>query len=416
MRKEIYAALQIASHEIRILVGEHHNNRLHILKVERVAHSGIQNNEIVAPESIIDAIKKAIINIEKNVKIKVSRVLLVIPSINLDRVKRSVHSDVKDPLNRILRENIVQIYQSAYNQKPIDNRELINALIYQYKVNGVYLKKPPINEKSSRVLAEVDLYYVNRKTVYQLASIVEQANLQILDVCVDQIGIAKEASLLDYNNENYIVVIDVERQSTTLGLIYKGRLLHSEILDIQVGEWIDHISESLKIPYDISAKLMLNNVDLDNQSPGKEPICLWSKDKKSYTCSQSDLMELLQEDINQAMENIKEACQEIIEAGPTEFVVVGEGSMIKGIQARLHKETKQDVRTYLPSTLGARDGALVALLGTFYNHIDMRQWQKAPSVQPQVQNEPKVAPKVKNEVKMTNRLKKILNQSQMEDN
>ena len=64
MRKEIYAALQVASHEIRILVGEHHNHRLHILKVERVAHTGFKNNEIVNPESIIEAIKKAIVNIE----------------------------------------------------------------------------------------------------------------------------------------------------------------------------------------------------------------------------------------------------------------------------------------------------------------------------------------------------------------
>lgn len=413
MRKEIYAALQVANHEIRILVGEHHNNRLHILKVERVAHAGMLNNEIVDSQSIIEAIKKAILNIEKNVKIKVSRVLLVIPSINLERVKRSIHSDVHDPLNRILRENIIQIYQSAYNQKPVENRELINALIYQYKVNGVYLRKPPINEKSSRLFAEVDLYYVNRKIVYQLASIVEQANLQILDVCVDQIGIAKEASLFDFDKENYIVIINIERQSTTLGLVYKGHLIHSDALDIQMGQWINHISESFEIPHDIAAKLMLNNVDLDNDNPGKDPIVLWSKDKKSYTCSQADIMELLKDDIDESINIIKEACQEILEAGPTEFVVVGEGSMVKGLESRLRKELNNEVKTYLPSTLGARDGALVSLLGTFYNHIDMRQWQKQQSVQPEVappQQRPSPKP-INQDVKITNRLRKILNQS-----
>lgn len=412
MRKEIYAALQVSGHEIRILVGENHNNRLHILKVERVAHTGMENNEIVNPESIIEAIKKAILNIEKNVKIKVSRVLLVIPSIMLERIKRSIHSDVNDPLNRILRENIIQIYQSAYNQKPVENRELINALIYQYKVNGVQLRKPPINEKSSRLFAEVDLYYVNRKTVYQLASIVEQANLQILDVCVDQIGIAKEASLFDYDNENYIVVIDVERQATTLGLVYKGHLIHGDILNIQFGEWINHISDSFSIPYDVSAKLMLNNVDLDNPNPGKEPICLWSRDKKSYTCSQQDIMELIQTDIDESIQTIKEACLEIMEAGPTEFVVVGEGSMIKGIESRLKKELDRPVRAYLPNTLGARDGALVALLGAFYNHIDMKQWQKN-TVDPQVMQQatPPQPRTPKVDSKITDKLKKILSQT-----
>ena len=79
MRKEIYATLQVADHEIRILVGELHNGRLYILKVERVPHTSIVNNEIVSQTSIVEAIKKALANIEKNIKIKVTRFLLVVP-------------------------------------------------------------------------------------------------------------------------------------------------------------------------------------------------------------------------------------------------------------------------------------------------------------------------------------------------
>lgn len=414
MRKEIYAALQVANHEIRILVGEHHNNRLHILKVERVAHTGMKNNEIVDSESIIEAIKRAIANIEKNVRIKVSRVLLIVPSVNLQRVKRQLHSDINDPLNRILKENIQQIYQSAYNQRPLENLELVNSLIYQYKVNGVHLKKPPINEKSSRLFAEVDLYYVNRKTVYQLASIVEQSNLEILDVCVDQIGISKEASLYDYNNENYRVIIDIERQATNLGLVYKGRLMHSDVLDIQTQDWVDSITKQLDIPVEVASKLMLNNVDLNNDKPGRDPICLWSKDKKSYTCSQADIMELLTPMIERDISLIKTACEGIIEAGPTDFIVVGEGSMIKGIAARLSKELNSEVISYLPSTLGARDGALVALLGAFYNHIDMREWQKQEIVEEVLEGE-EIETEKTSDFKFTNRLKKILNQKQIYD-
>ena len=156
---------------------------------------------------------------------------------------------------------------------------------------------------------------------------------------------------------------------------------------------------------------MLNNVDLDNDKPGMEPICLWSKDKKSYTCSQADIMELLSPIINRDIGLIREACLGIIEAGPTDFIVVGEGSMIRGIASRLRKELNSEVITYLPNTLGARDGALVALLGAFYNHIDMRQWQM-PSVQEEEVVESEVEPVNKpKDIRITNRLKKILNQS-----
>lgn len=416
MRKQVYAALQVASNEIRILIGEHHNNRLHILKVERVAHSGIKNNEIVNDESIIEAINKAIINIEKNVKIKVSRVILLVPSIDLERIKRSLHSDVRDPLNRILKENITEIYESAFNLKPIDNRELINAQIYTFKVNGVILRKPPINEKTSRLGAEVDLYYINRKIVYQLASIVERCNLQILDVCVDQIAIAKEASLFDYENDDYIVSIDIERQKCTLGLIFKGRLIHSYILNLSIEKWIEKLVNTFNIPYDLASKLIFNNLDFNKSNPNKNPICLWSKNKKSYTCSQADIMELLKDDILNFIQEIKSACEEILSTGNTRFVLVGEGAMIKGFNHRLENELNSEVSIYLPSSLGARDGALVALLGSFYNHLDMRQWQRAQVSEPQKEvevNIPLKPEKLKKHdpSKITDRLKKILNQA-----
>lgn len=411
MRKEIYATLQVADHEIRILVGELHNGRLYILKVERVPHTSIVNNEIVSQTSIVEAIKKALANIEKNVKIKVTRVLLVVPSFNLQRINRSLHVDINDPLNRILKDNIEKLYRLALNQKSVENMELINAEIYRYKVNGVHVYKVPLNEKAGRLFAETDLYYVNRNIVYQLASIVEQSGLEILDVCVDQIAVGKEASLYDVNNEEYIVAIQVERQASTLGLFYKGRLIHSEVITVSLEKWIQKIVKMFEIPYEVAVKLMFNNVDLNAKVIHTDPICLWSKDKKNYTCSQQDLMDVVGDDINVFIETIKEACQDIISTNQVRFVLVGEGSMVKGISHRLTKELNCQVDNYLPSTLGARDGSLVAMLGTFYNHIDHRNWQVYKQDSVDEHKDLEVSQNKQEENNITKRLKTIFNQN-----
>ncbi|NLW29241.1 MAG: hypothetical protein GXY98_04980, partial [Erysipelothrix sp.] len=187
--------------------------------------------------------------------------------------------------------------------------------------------------------------------------------------------VGKEASLYDVNNEEYIVAIQVERQASTLGLFYKGRLIHSEVITVSLEKWIQKIAKMFEIPYEVAVKLMFNNVDLNAKVIHTDPICLWSKDKKNYTCSQQDLMDVVGDDINEFIETIKEACQDIISTNQARFVLVGEGSMIKGISHRLTKELNCQVDNYLPSTLGARDGSLVAMLGTFYNHIDHRNWQ-----------------------------------------
>ena len=65
----------------------------------------------------------------------------------------------------------------------------------------------------------------------------------------------------------------------------------------------------------------------------------------------------------------------LLKQGPTSIVVVGEGSMLKGIDKKLGELLQVKVDTYLPTTLGARDGAFVASLGAFYATVDHQQYQ-----------------------------------------
>ena len=44
-RKEIYAALEIADHEVRLVIGELFEARLNMLRVERVQTSGVNNRK-----------------------------------------------------------------------------------------------------------------------------------------------------------------------------------------------------------------------------------------------------------------------------------------------------------------------------------------------------------------------------------
>ena len=61
-RKQIFAALELADHEVRLVVGEFHETRFNVLRVERIKSSGIVNKKIVDERNIINAIRKAIQN------------------------------------------------------------------------------------------------------------------------------------------------------------------------------------------------------------------------------------------------------------------------------------------------------------------------------------------------------------------
>ena len=42
-KKQIYAALEIADHEIRLIIGEFYETRFNILRIERAKITGIDN-------------------------------------------------------------------------------------------------------------------------------------------------------------------------------------------------------------------------------------------------------------------------------------------------------------------------------------------------------------------------------------
>lgn len=370
MRKEVYASLAITDHEIRMLVSEIHNGRLSILKVERVEHQGISDHRIVDESKIINAITKSLKHIETTLQFKILRVLLLVDSNNCHRVTRTFHSDVQDPLGRIQFDNVQHIFQQAMNAQPLSDLELINVEIYRYRVGATTLKKMPLNEKAQRLDAEVDLYYINREHVYQLARIVEESGLEILDVCVDAFAIGKEAGLFSKKVDEYVVAIAIEATSTTLSLFYKERLMHATQLELGYDKFIREIAKSLSIPHNVASRLMFSNVDYSLETHSEYPVYLWSQDKKSFTCSQRDLMAIIKESSDQLFDEIKQTCLPIIEGGPTNVTMVGQGSMLKGIDHRLAKELQCSVECYLPTTLGAREGAFVASLGAFYAYID----------------------------------------------
>ena len=57
--KQIFAAVEITDHEVRLIVGEFFNTRFNIIKVERVPVSGLSGNAVTDETAVIEAVRKA---------------------------------------------------------------------------------------------------------------------------------------------------------------------------------------------------------------------------------------------------------------------------------------------------------------------------------------------------------------------
>ena len=79
--KQIFAAVEITDHEVRLIVGEFFNTRFNIIKVERVPVSGLSGNAVTDETAVIEAVRKAAADAEKMIGAPAKKAILRLPPV-----------------------------------------------------------------------------------------------------------------------------------------------------------------------------------------------------------------------------------------------------------------------------------------------------------------------------------------------
>lgn len=361
--KQIQASVEIADHEIRLIVGEFHENHLNILRVERVRHNGIENQKITHEGSIVNALMKACSNCSNALGYKIERILLAVPSVNMKKMNGRVSVEVRT--GRIQLSDIQKGINEAIMSEHDEHLELVNVGGIRYIVNGIGTRKLPLNEECDQLTMEIDLFYCDKHTLYTYANVVEKANLEILDICLDSYAIGEEAALFEQAVGNYIVLIHLERQTTTLSLFSQGKLLNSEVLYEGYGEWVSLLSNTYGLKPEVCVRLLSENACLEDKNYSDDPIFLWASGDKERTISLKQLHEVVKPAVDRWFEMMNKACEPIVQSGTCQVVLTGEGCEVSGMD-EMKKRIATNCSLYLPQTIGARDSALSTTLGLFY--------------------------------------------------
>lgn len=365
-RKEIYAAIELATHEVRLLVGEFFESHLNIQRVERVKCSGIENNLVVNEQNVVGAIMKACANASNALGYPIQRVLLVVPSVN---VVRQTSRTIVTTSGKVRLSDIQRGINDLVNVQAPGERELVNLGGIKYAVNGINSRKMPLNESTTQFKMECDLFFADRSILYSFARCIEKANLEIMDIVLDAYAIGEEAAIFEKTIENYIVLVNLERQTTTMSLFSQGRLLNSEVLYEGYGNWVEPLKNSTGIKSDACIRLVMENATME-ENASSQPIFLWADKDHEKTLSVKDVNDLVLPEALKWKDKIVSACEQITALGNTRMILTGEGCEIVGMK-KLAEMMNVETSIYVPQTIGARNSAYSAVLGAFYSWKDI---------------------------------------------
>ncbi|HEY4537165.1 MAG TPA: cell division protein FtsA [Erysipelothrix sp.] len=374
MEKEILAALEIADQKVRLLVGQFYNGRLNILKVEEVAHRGVSSYNIISESIVVEAIIKAVENASRNLGVVIEKVIVMLPSVHMQHKteQRSI------PITgRVSELDVKRAYREFLEIKAPEDYVLTNVLMTKFFVNGSSTRKLPMNEKCDRLTIEADLYYGRQSIVFPYLAAVEKSGLKILEIVLDDIAIAKEASLLEASIDRPVISYTLGWSMSKMSLYYQGRLLSNDYDASGYEVFMKKLQSELSVPSDVAERLLYHNVNLLEDKPKDDPIFIWSKQAHTKTVSAKDLADVVRDDIKVYIQSLLDRSEPIFQLGKPLIVLSGEASVIEGTVPLIEQSVEADVELYQSISFGAKHPKFAALLGTFYFYKDYEVYRES---------------------------------------
>jgi len=370
VEKQVLAALSIANHEVRLVVGEFFNSRLNIIKTERVACGGLDGLRIVDTSKVIVAVRQAAENAGEFIGTPITAVLLAVPSYRFKRETVSLSKTIDAPDRAITIQDVQELYRRAQDVSVSDDLVCVNTVCNTYRLNGIVYRKTPIGEKGDLLEAEFDLLCADKMTTYAYAGIVEKAGLQIIDICLDAYGAAKEMALFEQNLKSYVISMQLESDQLVLGLIYNGRLMSCQTEKVGYAAMAMAVAKQYGIPFDNCCKLLFKYAHLADDKSTDRPIYMWNRDDSTYSMSGRQLADTLAAPAQALLDDCYELCSPILAHENVTVTLLGAGADLDGLDTALSRRFEKPVKAYCPETLGVRSPGWTVCLGMFYAYLD----------------------------------------------
>ncbi|MBR3694470.1 MAG: pilus assembly protein PilM [Erysipelotrichales bacterium] len=372
--KQIYAALDIGSYEVKLIVGEFHNTRFNVIRVEKVPCSGISEYTIVDREAVRQSILTALKNVNDMLQVQIERVLLAIPANHIQRFSHRIITPILQEDGLISAENIQEAIHKACSEKIPSYLEIVNAIPVKYYMDGMATRRTPIGEKCSRLEVTIDLLCVKKDMLYDYVRIVEQSGLEVLDICAQPYADAKEAAILEQSVENHIIYINLGYQTSTLSLFASGRLSECVTLPLGTKQLDDAIVSKFEISTETASRIKQYGTHLIKDRVTNTPVHIYGKDSNKRMITEMALYETVTPVLEQWMDTIKDVCGDLLSEKDIRVVFGGGGAEIFELDEYAQLALGVDTTCYVPETMGARNGALITTLGLFYAYKDALEY------------------------------------------
>ncbi|CAM3763231.1 cell division protein FtsA [Alkalicoccus chagannorensis] len=355
-QEHTYAALDVGTSSVRIVVGEVASGALNIIGAGEVPSSGLKKGAIVDIDDTVQSIRKAVEKGEQMLGTKITSVIVGITgnSIELQSCNGivAVSSDDKE----IREEDIHRVLDAAKVVSIPPDREIVDVIPSQFIVDGLEEIHDPRGMIGVRLEMQGTLITGSKTVLHNLYRCVEKAGLEPSEGVLLPLG-AGSIALSDDEKALGTAVMDIGGGTTTVSVFENGVL--KAVRQLPVGG--EHITNDISLGMRISTekaegiKKQEGHALMDDASDDElfEVPKIGSEELQEF--SQWQLAGIIEP---RAEEIYTMAAKEIYRAGfndlPGGIVLTGGTMNMPGMLELAREIFENNIRTSIPDYIGVR--------------------------------------------------------------
>lgn len=370
-------ALEISHKYIKVAFGYVQDGQVFINFVKKAPINHFLENGIIKEKNALvkDLMRmNPIVDQEYQFDELINNVTFVLPPYGLEVYQTKQITSVISPEKVIGELDIRNIYSIIRNKRlPVDN-ELIDIVPEAFVIdNGNMYAHAPIGKTSSAITAFTKVLTLPKRINQEYSEVVKNANIQINRKVVSTFAASELIASYPDTPDNFFLV-DIGAASTSVSLVGNKQLFATRSFSWGGDNITDHLvskfniseteAEKIKVLYGLDKRVIKFDYS----------VCSVETEEGVTKHYVGELNSVIEEELDELIRNMTNAIEQlaqaynVIEYANMPIILIGGGSKLKGIVPYiLSKETFQNVKTLSPTTIGARDPSLFALLGAIYS-------------------------------------------------
>jgi len=362
MRK-IFTSIDIGTDSIKIVCLEYFNKKFNCLASIKVLSNGVKQGLIINAEKVSSAIKKGIKEIESKLGTKVTKVIAVVPSNNVNFNIVSSTNEVDSENNIIDGDIIFNSLQKSLKNNIEKDMEVVTILPIEYKLDNGKLVKNPLGMSSKTLSVKAVAASVPKKNVYSVVGIIENLGIEVIDIVFSSVGSYYSIKTSDLDNK-VIGIIDIGCETTKLSVFNKGIMIKEKIMLIGGKNLDSDISFNYKTEEKESKKIKETFAVANRKYADSDDVvtCI-DRNGQKISINQYNLSEIIEARCVEMLKNAKNELNNLTNREIGYIIITGGITSMLGFDAIVEELFVRGASVINLGIVGIRDNKYSASLG-----------------------------------------------------